>query len=354
MIDLSNTIDVPNVTLLNAVFEHAPPGVHTVIAAFPGDPNRTDPYIQRRNWCGIPWWPSRPVPKFFDWQNSYFTVSCFYPSEDGERHRRKQDAQALYDLMLDDVGTGPGSKVSFDRLLIAPNVLIETSPNNFQAGYFISDDADSRDPALCTRLIDGIIKQGLAKDSRDPGQAGLTRFARLPRGINGKAKYVSMLGREFRTRCVLFKPWPRVSVTTIAKTWGVDLSAPPSAKPAARLTDAQARRLVESFQGILDALHVLGHYDGEVRGHWHQVVCPWFEEHTDQGRTGAAICEPIEKHNFTAYFTCHHGHHNGSGGTPKKLMRDVREWLKAQTGTSAAHVGNPNTNTGRSGRWVAV
>lgn len=317
---------VSNRVFLEAMFAEALPGTFTIIAAFPGDPNRVPPGSppgeERRRWYGEPWAPGQHVPRRFDYQNSYLTVSTFEPDpQTGEMRRRKALFDALHAVMIDDVGT----KVRQDKLLLPASALIETSPQNFQAFYFIVQDESARDRALAERLIERMVAAGLTADGKDPGMKGVTRYGRLPVGANGKAKYVQILGHPFRTRCTLFEPQRRYSITEIAGAWQLDLTAPkPAYTNVVSITPALARRAGEQFGALLETLQLMQMYHGKIgAGPWHAITCPWVDSHTDRAETGSAIAEPSADNNYAGGFVCHHGHCRDVRG-----MRDVRRWLR--------------------------
>ena len=102
--------------------------------------------------------------------------------------------------MLDDVGT----KVPDERLGdIEPTWRIETSPGNYQVGIALTEPLT--DAAKATELQQAIIEAGLC----DPGAGGLTRWVRLPVGINGKPKHLDANGQPFRCRLVVWNPEKR-------------------------------------------------------------------------------------------------------------------------------------------------
>jgi len=93
--------------------------------------------------------------------------------------------------MCDDVGT----KAEIPSL--SPSYIIESSPNNFQYGYILSEPEPSIDKAKT--LINHLVKSGYS----DPGANGVVRLARLPGGINGKKDKPH---KDFRVRLVLWEP----------------------------------------------------------------------------------------------------------------------------------------------------
>jgi hypothetical protein len=209
---------VSNSVFLESLFAEAMPGTYTIVCSFRGDPYKAD----RSAWAGRPWSPAQNLPTWFDAGNTYLTVSTFDPDEaTGECRRRKAQFNGFHAAMIDDLGT----KVPHGKLLLPPSAIIETSPDNFQAYLFVAQDRDASDRPKCERLIERMVAAGLTADGKDPGMKGVTRYGRLPVGINAKAKYVAQLGRPFQTRCTEFEPQRRYTVAQIAAAWRLDLPA---------------------------------------------------------------------------------------------------------------------------------
>jgi hypothetical protein len=168
-----------------------------------------------------------------------------------------------------------------------------------------------------------MVAAGLTADGKDPGMKGVTRYGRLPAGINGKAKYVARLSRPFQVRCALFDPMRRYSIAQIAAAWRLELSAPkPAYTNVISITPALLKRASERFSALIDTFQMMGMYHGQ-RGQWHDITCPWIHEHTDRADSGSAIVEPSADNNYAGGFQCHHGH------CEHRTMRDIRRWLVA-------------------------
>lgn len=315
-----------NTTFLEAVFADMMPGIHTIICGFRGDPNTDDRQQSARNWCGKPWRLGEQAPSWYNSANSYFTVAGFEcDPETGELRRRKDQFFQMFVAMVDDVGEGLGSKVSPSKLMLPPSILIETSPANFQASYLLSDHGDARNRETCERLIDRMVEAGLALNSRDPGMKGVTRYARLPRGLNLKRKYIEKLGHPFVVRCESFNPERRYRISDIASAWRLDMTAERRRAPVIPITDATVKRATQHFAGLLDMFRSMGMYHRQ-HGSWHEVTCPWIETHTDRSDTGTALSEPNEQNHFAGGFVCHHGHCRNV-----RSIRDVRAWMHTLT-----------------------
>lgn len=306
---------------LTEMFGEIAPGHHAVICAFECDPYEAGP----REWCGMGWWPGRKIPRHFGRQNAYLTVSSFRPADDRIPHRRRKELfVALHGVMIDDIGNAANSKVSPDRANRLPlSALIETSPGNHQGWLFIQQDSDSRDLARAQRLIERMIAAGLTADGADPGMKGVTRYGRLPIGVNNKAKYVAALGAPFPVRCCGFNPERRYTIRAIAEAFGLDMTPEPvqQRRPS---TEAEVAQSFQQFAALIELLKAEGMYRGQ-RGPWHEITCPWEEHHTSLTATGTALAEPSEANNWAGGFRCHHGHCSGDAG-PQRSIGDVWRW----------------------------
>jgi hypothetical protein len=217
-------------------------------------------------------------------------------------------------VLLDDLGT----KIEIDKLRIEPSCLVETSPGNYQAWYLLT--APERDSARAEALINGLIASGFT----DPGAGGLTRYGRLPVGINGKAKYLKD-GQPFVQRVQVWEPGRRYSADEIAQAYNIDLT--PKPMPQRRASTAPKG----AGDGTLTLIDRAGLYIDAIRGieGAHRIKCPWWQRHTDQDTTGTAYFEPSEANQDRGGFKCHHGSCNGRSITDleryfARLLADER------------------------------
>ena len=103
------TYVVANSEFLFAVFGDDLADERPVVVTFEGNPAS----VPGKAWSGIPWHSeSGLVPGLPANANNYFSLAVFRPDEAGRFRRRKMRFQALYAVMLDDVGT----KVAADRM----------------------------------------------------------------------------------------------------------------------------------------------------------------------------------------------------------------------------------------------
>lgn len=268
------------------------------VAGFPGDPNA----VEHGAWMGR---AALPLPPFIrDGNNNYVVVSTFRRGEDGKYHRRKDCFAGMFVVMVDDVGT----KVPFNRLYLEPTCLVETSPGNFQAWYFLSEPEHDRSRA--ERLIKGMIASGLTADGSDPGMNSVTRYGRLPVGVNGKAKYVDVSGRPFVQRVAHWAPAIRYSLDQIALAYDVGLAVEARGRQRKAPLRRQLPVVADGDDGLTRILDGLGLYLEPITSldGGHRIVCPWVHEHTDEESSGTAYFEPSEENSWAGGFKCQHGH----------------------------------------------
>lgn len=299
------------------------------VTAFPDDPDITrDQLEQRRLWAGALAGSDRGKRH---WQaideNTFFVISTFDPDAEGTTRRRKALFEACHVIMIDDVGEPdtPGVKVCADALGLVwgvePSYVLETSPGNCQWGLILKAP-ETRQWAV-EQLQNGMIKKGLTADMKDPGMANVTRYCRLPEGVNTKAKHVKANGGEpWRHRMRAWEPTRRYTVEELAALFGIDLVEP----------EARARALAPTYfedDPVLEALQDAGLVQGPIDNHGrgYHITCPWVDEHTAGRDDGAAYFRRgsvDEQGNAypTGGFNCFHGH-----GSEKNVGHLIR-WLE--------------------------
>lgn len=245
--------------------------------------------------------------------NNYLNCSSFKLAEDGSLRARKENFVACHFLMLDDIGT----KVPLERLNgFDLSWLIETSPNNFQGGIILSEPLE--DDGLATQLLEALIAAGLCdKGSKGP----LTRWARLPVAINGKAKHVNPDQSAFQCKLTQWQPQKRYTPQEIVEAFDLQVvtakqrASHPSMTAPNGQPHSSLRGLISSGvlmpkaeeNPVVTALKEKGLYKKPIAQSKHDITCPWVEEHTDQLDSGTAYFEPDE--NFPlGGFCCQHSH----------------------------------------------
>lgn len=302
---------------LAAMYLHAPGGSRVMACQFRGDPNAEIPGK----------WVARPVTnvaQLDDGANVYLAVSAMGKNARGEFRRRKENFAGGLLLMIDDIGTGPGSKFPLALIEKAPPAaLIETSPDNHQAVYFFSEPVT--DAERFNALINGfILRQFLG---RDTGMAGINRVFRPPYGVNGKPMYGG-----WKVTCRAWRPEARYRIEELAEAFGIDLVASGPRPPrGATLGKAEG---IRAFVAVRQALRSAGMLKGEEpdMAGWQGIVCPWTDGHTGGADNGAGIREPADENGWAGAFRCHHGGCEGRG------WRELTDWLAENQGAILQHV----------------
>ena len=313
---------VTNAKFVAAVYPDLPERAFVAVSSKGGDPD-------------IGGWPARRFDSTTGGgsaeTNNYLGCSSFYPGDDGSFKARKAQFAACHFLMLDDLGT----KVPLERLAeFELSWLIETSPGNHQGGIILAEPLT--DGAGAIRLLSAAIDAGLC----DKGANGpLTRWARLPVGINGKPKHAGEGCTPFQCRLIEWRPEARYTPQEIVE--GLQLELAPAgrpkktAKPSARAAhvDNDARIIGNAIDDVLTpkaaenpvvaALKARGLYKTPLGTGKHDMTCPWVNEHTDQLDTGAAYFEPDEFYPVGG-FCCQHSHRD------KYNIRALLEFLGVQ------------------------
>jgi hypothetical protein len=287
---------ISNTEFILAVFGDELADARPVVVSFEGHPNNAS----GKAWTGKPWQRAcngsvnLPVSA-----NNYFSLAVFKRDEAGRIRRQKARFQALYAVMLDDIGT----KVPMERLTLQPSWLLATSPGNHQAGYLLR--APLTDGPVADRLMNAIVAAGLC----DPGANGpRARLARLPNAVNGKHT------PPFKCRMVEWSPELRYSLDELVDGLQLEMASVgranrQSPRPAQeRPGDGDPVWIARPEEnGILVVLRDRGLYKAPLGDGKHDITCPWVREHTDEVDSGTAYFEPDENWPIGG-FKCLHGH----------------------------------------------
>ena len=277
---------ISNAQFLEGIFGECYNAAH--VTGFSEDPGQLDTLGKRHYWGGNAWYLNNLEDPGF---NNFFTISTFYQDEDGRHYRRKANFAAAFCMMIDDIGTGPGAKISpVDMMFIGhePSWKLETSPENFQYGYIFESPVTDRHAVEA--LLKGLVALDLVDGGGDPGMLGCTRYARLPIGGNTKAAY----GSGFTHLLHEWRPDRRYGIDDLASSFGIRLRDfyQPDTYPDARPIEDDL---------VYQSLDRLGLVKAKLREGIYDIVCPWMHEHTDGLDNGAAYLSPMG-------FKCHHGH----------------------------------------------
>ena len=291
--DLTDVTYLPttNAEFLIAIFQGLTEPTRPFVLGFPGNPN------DHKAWRGDAWCAEKGKvdnPAL----NWYFSLAAYKPTDD-RYDRRERNCAAIYGVMLDDLGT---KALPLSRLdACPPSYVIETSDNNFQAGYLLASPVTEFD--RIKSLNQSMVEAGFC----DPGaKSPATRYGRLPFASNGKTSPV------FKCRLAEWHPERRYSVAEIIK--GLKL-APHQA--AAKLTrKATVINRVENDgiyiprpdeNEVIAALKNRGLYKQPLGSGRHDITCPWVHEHTGSIDNGTAYFEPDDSYPIGG-FKCQHSH----------------------------------------------
>jgi hypothetical protein len=292
-----------NQQFLEAIFGGEYGQVH--VTCFYDDPNNIPKHRSRICWIGDRYKNS----VILDGTNQYFTISLFKDDEEGKPRRRKVDFIATHCIVLDDVK----EKLSLEQAkkLPKPTWILETSKGSEQWGYIL--ERPCKDRGRVENLLDGLVANGLAPNGKDPGMKGVTRYVRLPEGINNKSNKL-IDGEPYDCTMVEWHPERKCTLSDLAKPFYVNL-------------DKQRRESKIEGASIVADHPLLQHPEAltiktQLSPGRYEVQCPWMEEHTGGVDNGAAI---FTNGDGSLGFKCHHGHCEERTG--KDLMGHMEDSL---------------------------
>ena len=294
-------ISITNEEFLSKLFGQDTPFVH--VTDFPYDPSNVPKTKHLSAWCGN--YFSRY--KLTSGTNQYFTISIFNPDKEGVARRRKALFLRTPVIVLDDVK----EKLSISEVakLPKPSWILETSVGSEQWGYILDKPCHER--SQVENLLDGLVANGLAPDGKDPGMKGVTRYVRLPEGINNKSSKL-VNGKPFKCRLLSWEPETRASLVQLAAPFCVDLDAD---KRESRI-DGAAQIDDHPLLQIPEVLYIK-----EVRSEGRfDITCPWVNQHTGCDDSGSAI---FTNKDGSLGFKCHHGNCQEKNGSD--LLRFLEE-----------------------------
>jgi hypothetical protein len=232
-------------------------------------------------------------------------------------------------LMVDDIGTGRGSKgqLSVGDLIstLPPTAIIETSPGNHQVWYFLDQPEFSmpRFKAFLRCFVDTVLKKGGDATIRD-----VSRYGRMPCGINNKRvspdgpyKYPKDGGEPrdgltddnvFRVSLKWWKRKNRYSIDDIAKAFQFDVVIPPPIKrreledPGDGQFDRYYLALAERICSRLQMGEGGGGVVSQNMSGKYRIQCPWGHLHTNGDPFGAYFRGPIPGAEHDYVFGCAH------------------------------------------------
>lgn len=299
LIENCQVVALSNNDFMTAIFGEPHPDESPFVIAVEGNPSQA-------SWSHGHGWSKSPFAQS-EKKNNYFTLATFKSQSPPHFRRTKENFALCYGIYLDDVGT---KAVALNELKLAPSYVIETSPENFQAGYLFSTPCN--DLQTLEQLQKLLCNSGLT----DPGAGGWSsRLGRLPVGINGK------YDPTYNCRLVSWSPERRYSIDELIRGLGLDSAA---LKPTKSIPAQQGNEIVvpEEFNPelVLSQIKEKGLYKSLIGDGRHDMTCPWVDEHTNGHDHGSAYFEPSPGHPHGGY-KCFHGHCADRG------LKELLEWL---------------------------
>ena len=276
---------VTNQEFLSAVFRTSQDDAH--VTGFLDDPS--DITSDRRGIC----WAGGSASEYrlLPGTNQYFTISTFNRDDQDKPRRRKALYKQTHCVVLDDVREKLSIEVA--QTLPAPSWVMETSAGSEQWGYILTEPCT--DAGQIDNLNDGLIASDLAPDGKDPGQRGITRYVRLPEGVNTKASKRNADGSVWNCRMLSWQPWVTVTLAQIAAPFAIDLHAARRESRVDGAAEIPDHPLLNTPHLEIKEARSAGRFD---------VTCPWVSQHTGQSDDGTAI---FTNDDGSMGFKCHHG-----------------------------------------------
>lgn len=273
-------------------------------------------------WWPVPWRADKYIN---DKANCYACISSSIKTPNpktGELRFWRGEASFGHGLalMVDDIGSGKGSKGGLDVIhfynILKPTATVETSPGNFQLWYFLDAPEPSlrRFKAFLTSFVTNVLKKGGDNTIKD-----VSRYGRMPCGVNNKRadgvlKYpvVNAAGKAAPYEVELKDAdyTRRYSIEDIARAFAFEVVVP--TVQALRIDeaeykhDAQWLRMAEKICGAAkmgegSGGDVVLNMSGKYR-----IRCPWGDEHTNSDPYGAYFRGPIPGADVEFVFGCGH------------------------------------------------
>ena len=127
--DKTDSVVISNGDFMRGVFGKVTGTERLVVVSFAGNPAT----VGKSAWFGKPWIADKTLLSVD--HNNYTSFATFRPDDEGKYQRQKKQFAALYAVMLDDIGV----KVPLDRITLDPSWMIETSKDNYQIGFILSE-----------------------------------------------------------------------------------------------------------------------------------------------------------------------------------------------------------------------
>lgn len=254
----------------------------------------------------------------------YCVSSAYKPPNFGRVSRKKENLHSAFALVLDDIGTKAQAPP------LAPNYILETSPRNFQFGYFlqpfpVNNPINSYYYNACLRAL---ADAGF----NDPGATGSSRCVKIPGARHATKNFTAVLHR--------WQPdQGHYDLPDLMDAFGVPMP-PPDAEGLLswhdiHLTDEKWSPL--SWGDVKDDPVVLWlderkMFVGDRSAQWLHMRCPWESEHSkgELGETlvpGSSTSYSPEGYGFPGrQWDCRHGH------CAHRNTKTFHDWVEAQGG----------------------
>jgi putative DNA primase/helicase len=281
-----------------------------LIAGFVGDPENPTQAD----------WTAHPAAKLPEAALQRQMNTYFCPSLVRGTRRVVDQFVSLHVIVVDDYGTKvfPGLPEKF--LGRPASYIAETSPGNFQAGWYT-------EPLTDLAWVKGMLRQlrkalGAGDNLTDP-----VAWRRLPVGVNGKAKYRGIMGAPWQ---VLVTSTTNPTRITEADWPAIEANIGTIVPVSSRLTGTGTMPDPGDIEAdpIVQALRLLGRIQGNLRattmGWGFDIECPWSQDHTTRLQEGA-VYVPVQ-----ARFRCLHGHCQDR--TVADLREKLNELVRDETG----------------------
>tara|TARA_R110000764_G_scaffold1490_1_gene5915 strand:+ start:2511 stop:4889 length:2379 start_codon:yes stop_codon:yes gene_type:complete len=311
---LRGVVSVTNKEFLTTLFGDEWDRAH--ITSFPDDPN--DITIDRRAICWAGGLAKSELASMGKADNQYFTISLFnFDEKKGKARRAKDLFDACFVIVADDVREK--LPVEMVEKLPLPTYKMHSSSGSEQWGWVLSEPCESRD--MVDNLLDGLVAKGLAPTGRDPGMKGVTRYVRLPEGVNSKSSRL-VDGAPFQCYISEWNPLLNYPIESLAAVFDIDLSA---GRHNMVVDAADESSPLVLGHPLWPHLTVTGYGDDG----WVRVDCPNADKHSSADASGGAFRIAEDGH---VEYQCHHGACNGDASTGKLTGPRMMKLVSKQVG----------------------
>ncbi|CAG4916203.1 DNA-primase RepB domain-containing protein [Paraburkholderia saeva] len=214
-------------------------------------------------------------------------------------------------LMVDDLGTGTGSKgsVEYYERTLPPTVVVQTSPGNFQLWYFLDrpEPSKAKFKAFLYGFVANVLKRG---NKGDTTIKDVARLGRMPCGWNNKRTKQNgpfKYGEPFPVHLQFADYSRRYAIDEIARSFDFDIVIPPERVQTFDRTEyeTEAYWLLLAAEEICVAEGGRGKPRLNASGKY-RIQCPWGDEHSGGNRDGAYLFGPAARGEFRFVFGCKH------------------------------------------------